>query len=74
MLSEFICAVFCASLTVTETQILPLSDHAPASVNLLSALPPASGGRSSFDSGQQTLSPAGLEEHKGQRCGTAGVL
>lgn len=51
--------------------ILPLWDCAPASVDLLCAFLPASHGRSCFDSGGRTLSLAGLEEHKGQRCETA---
>lgn len=51
--------------------LLPLWDCVPASVNPLSVSLPASRGRSCFDSGGRTLSPAGLEGHKGQRCKTS---
>lgn len=52
-------------------RLLPPWDCVPASVNLLSVFQPASHGRSCFDSGGRTLSPAGLEGHKGQRCKTS---
>lgn len=52
-------------------RLLPPWDCVPASVNLLSVFLPASHGRSCFDSGGRTLSPAGLEGHKGQRCKTS---
>lgn len=52
-------------------RLLPLWDRVPASVNPPSVSLPASHGRSCFDSGGRTLSPAGLEGHKGQRCKTS---
>lgn len=49
------------------SRLLPRWGRVPASVNPLSVSLPASHGRSCSDSGGRTLSPEGLEEHKGQR-------
>ena len=57
------------------SRVLPPWGCVPASVSLLSVSLPASHGRSCFDSGWRTPSPAGLqEEHKGHRCETAHIL
>lgn len=60
-----------AQFWLTPSGTVPLWWRAPAPADPPSFVRPASRGGSCSDSGGQTQSPAGLEEHKGQRSKTS---